>query len=104
MHLIRLAICLAALPAALVAQEPGECIGHDLNSPQQGIALLSPTHTWTLYNLGPGQVQIRASNGATLPGPAPSSEPSPVPFQGEVGVSYELSLAAPGLTIVYVCP
>ncbi|MBW4981962.1 hypothetical protein KZZ07_05335 [Mameliella sp. CS4] len=101
---LRLALLTLALPGPLAAQEPGECIGHDLKSPDQRIPLLAPTHTWTLYNLGPGQVVIHASTGQSLPGPAPSSEPQPTAFRGEVGTSYTLSLDGPGLTIVYICP
>ncbi|WP_417210799.1 hypothetical protein [Antarctobacter sp.] len=92
-----------ALPAPLAAQ-PEECLGHDLNDPAQSIPMNAPTHTWTLYNLGPGEVVIHASTGDNIPGPAPSSDPKPAPFRGEVGTSYAIALAGPGLTIVYICP
>ena len=99
-----LVLSLASCLASSLAAQPQECLGHDLNDPGQRLPLLSPTHTWTLYNLGPGRVVIRASTGQTLPGPAPESDPSPTRFRGETGTSYTLSLEAPGLTIVYICP
>lgn len=90
--------------AAPLAAQPQECLGHDLNDPALSIPMNAPSHTWTLYNLGPGAVVIRTSTGQVLPGPAPSSEPKPAPFSGETGTSYAIALAGPGLTIVYICP
>lgn len=98
-----LAFSLATFLAPSLAAQPQECLGHDLNDPAQRLPLLSPTHTWTLYNLGPGRIVIRASTGQTLPGPAPDSDPSPTDFRGQTGTSYALSLDGPGLTIVYIC-
>lgn len=100
----RLALLLLALPAPLAAQDDAECIGYDLKDPGERVQMMAPTHTWTLYNLGPGRVSIHASSGQTHPGPLPSSEPAPSTFMGVVGTSYSLSLEAPGLTIVYICP
>lgn len=94
------AIC---LPLAAAAQ-PDECLGYELKSPDQSLTLMAPTHTWTLFNLGPGRILIRSSTGETLPGPAPSSDPRPLPFRGVTGTSYELALDGPGLSIVYICP
>lgn len=90
--------------ATPLAAQPQECLGHDLNDPALTIPMNAPTHTWTLYNLGPGNIVIRTSTGQILPGPAPSSAPRATPFRGETGTSYAIALAGPGLTIVYICP
>ncbi len=100
----RLALLSLILPAQLAAQDSAECIGYDLKDPGERIQMLAPTHTWTLYNLGPGAIIIRASTGDDIPGPRPSSEPVPTEFRGQTGTSYTLSLDGPGLTIVYICP
>ncbi|MGP6088265.1 hypothetical protein [Antarctobacter jejuensis] len=100
----RLALLSLLPPVPLAAQEGAECIGYDLKDPGERIQMLAPTHTWTLYNLGPGEVIIRTSTGDHIPGPTPSSAPTPTRFRGQTGTSYSLSLDGPGLTIIYICP
>lgn len=101
---MRLALLPMLVPAALFAQADEECIGYDLKDPEERIQMLAPAHTWTLYNLGPGEVMIRTSTGEDISGPPPSSEPVPTEFRGQTGTSYSLSLNGPGLTIIYICP